>query len=275
VADGLRAGERELRHAGYECFILALTMLSLVNLVLLLILPNAETREIIRVVDGGLTIVFLADFAYRLLRGPTRREKREYLVTRWGWLDFVGSLPYPVLRPARLVRVVHVGRLLTDQGAERLGRGLLRDLAGNTLLVVVFLAVVLLEVASILVLGVERMGENPNIRTASDALWWTYVTVTTVGYGDRYPTTDAGRLVGAVTLTVGVGLFGALSGFLANFFLRSRARQGDGPGEGSGGGGGDRDDVKVRLEAMQRQLDVLQERNGGAAVREGARDATV
>jgi hypothetical protein len=91
--------------------------------------------------------------------------------------------------------------------------------AGTTLFAVLFLVVVLLEVASGVVLAIEMEAPGSNIHNASDALWYTWVSITTVGYGDRYPVTSAGRIVGAVTLAVGVALVGALTGFLANAFL--------------------------------------------------------
>src|SRR5207245_1017237 len=57
------------------------------------------------------------------------------------------------------------------------------------------------------------------ITTASDAVWYVIVTITTVGYGDKYPVTNPGRIVGVLIMVVGVGLFGVLTGFLANAFV--------------------------------------------------------
>lgn len=86
----------------------------------------------------------------------------------------------------------------------------------------VFLIIILLlEFGSIGILAIEGTNPNANIRTASDALWWVYVTITTVGYGDTYPVTNGGRVLGAVVMLVGVGLFGVVTGFLANKFLPS------------------------------------------------------
>ena len=65
----------------------------------------------------------------------------------------------------------------------------------------------------------ESAADNANIKTAGDALWWAYVTITTVGYGDRYPVTTPGRIIGVMLLTAGVGLYGVLTAYLANFFL--------------------------------------------------------
>jgi voltage-gated potassium channel len=93
------------------------------------------------------------------------------------------------------------------------------------LLSIIFLTIVVLEFASIFILVTERHDPDSNIKNASDALWWAYVTVTTVGYGDRYPVTNAGRIVGVLLLTIGVGLFGVLTGYLATAFLKPKSAQ--------------------------------------------------
>jgi voltage-gated potassium channel len=76
-----------------------------------------------------------------------------------------------------------------------------------------------LEISSLLIISIEARLPEANIKTASDAIWWGYVTITTVGYGDLYPVTNSGRTVGIFLLTAGVGLFGVLTGYLANAFL--------------------------------------------------------
>jgi voltage-gated potassium channel len=58
-----------------------------------------------------------------------------------------------------------------------------------------------------------------NIKTAEDAIWWALTTITTVGYGDRYPVTSEGRVVAGVLMCAGVGLFGLFSGLLAAWFV--------------------------------------------------------
>jgi hypothetical protein len=84
------------------------------------------------------------------------------------------------------------------------------------------MGVLVLQFGSISILAVEEHAEGANITSASDALWYTLVTISTVGYGDQYPVTNAGRLIGTLVIIVGVGIFGTFTGYLANLFLGPR-----------------------------------------------------
>jgi len=218
------ASKQELKRGSYECFILAVSLLSLTNLALGIVVPQPAIRALLESCDVVLSAILLLDFGIRLFSAPS---KRDYLIRQYGWLDFLGSLPFPGVRAARLFRIVRVVRLLSDVGLRRLRRAALRDRAGSTVLSVLFLTLVLIEAASILVLQIEIRAEGANIRTASDALWWTYVTIATVGYGDRYPVTDTGRVVGVIVMTVGVVLYGAITAWLADAFIRRQASERD------------------------------------------------
>ena len=241
--------ERELKQGSYECFILAVSLLSLVNLSLALALAAPGTRAILQDCDVVLSGILLLDFGFRLISAPSRLD---YLIRQYGWLDLLGSLPFAGLRLARFFRIVRVIRLLRDDGLHQLRRGIVRDRSGSTLLSVLFLTLVLIEVGSLLIFEIEGRARDANIRTPSDALWWTYVTIATVGYGDRYPVTDAGRVVGAVTMTVGVVLFGALTAFLAERFIRPRTRAGNGEGA-------DRAALTAEIAEIRRELRALRD----------------
>ena len=84
--------------------------------------------------------------------------------------------------------------------------------------------ILVLQFGSLTILRIEDDAPGANITTASDALWYTIVTISTVGYGDQYPVTNAGRVVGSMIIVVGVGIFGTFTGYLANLFLAPRKK---------------------------------------------------
>lgn len=206
------------RHAGYELFIFVLALLSLIPFVLAFRLDELapQTRSAVLLVDGAVSLVFLADFVRNLALADDRRG---YL--KWGWLDFLGSLPaLPILRIFRLARVARIVRDSRRRGRRALLRDYFNRRAESTFWSTVLVALLLLLASSYLILRVEAANPEANIQSAGDALWWALVTVTTVGYGDRVPTTDAGRLLGMLLILTGVGLFGVLTSYLATAFLR-------------------------------------------------------
>ena len=77
----------------------------------------------------------------------------------------------------------------------------------------------ILSTASFLVLQLESRSEDANIKSGADAIWWGFVTITTVGYGDRFPVTLAGRLVGLFVMLTGVGIIAALASILASLLV--------------------------------------------------------
>jgi|SoiMethySBSTD1v2_1073268.scaffolds.fasta_scaffold05504_12 voltage-gated potassium channel Kch len=232
---------RELHASSYELFIGALSILSILNLVLLLLPITDQLKQLILIVDVGLTVIFLIDFTLRFVSAPV---KSRYFFRGGGWLDLIGSLP--TLRIFRLFRVLRVGRLLRQYGLRNVIRELVGNPAQGGLLLAVFFAIVTLEFGSMFVLGVEQKAPDANILTGVEALWWGIVTMTTVGYGDYYPVTDPGRVAGAVTMLIGIGLIGTFTGYLANAFLSPRS---------SAGSASDADDPRAQLEVVRRQLD--------------------
>ena len=138
--------------------------------------------------------IFLGDFIFRLATAPARGV---YFFRHFGWADLLASLPFPQLKILRIFRLVRVYRLLREMGPRTVWRTLIHDRAGSALLVLLLMGILVLQFGSLLMLFFEQYAPGANITTASDALWYTIVTISTVGYGDRFPVTDAGRLWGA------------------------------------------------------------------------------
>ena len=214
------AAHEDLKGTVYELFILAISILSIANLVLLFVVEyESPYWWLVAQIDIALTLIFVLDFVYRL---RTARSKWSYL-RHGGLLDLLGCLPG--LRVFRLFRVVRAIRIIRRLGGPRVLREIRGELASGTLYLIVFLGLTTLEVVGLLELYFERDAAGATITTGGDALWWGYVTATTVGYGDMVAVTTGGRIVGTLMLTVGVALFATFSGFLANAFLSRKPTQ--------------------------------------------------
>ena len=205
----------ELQAPGYEIFIGLLAVISLINLAIWVLPFDADTKAVANIMDGPITAIFLLDFTNRLLRSHPRRV---YFIEQRGWLDLLGSLP-AFFKLFRLFRLTRVYKLLSEYGIKNIVRAFIKDRANNALLVVVFVVLLILEFGSMIVLYFEADAPGANITTGGDAIWWAFVSITTVGYGDKFPITQGGRVTATLILAAGVGMFGVLSGFLANFFL--------------------------------------------------------
>jgi voltage-gated potassium channel len=86
------------------------------------------------------------------------------------------------------------------------------------------IAILLVIFSALAILQVET-DPNSNIKTAEDAIWWSYVTVTTVGYGDKFPVTTEGRIIASILMTAGVGLFGTFTAFVSSWFLAEKKEE--------------------------------------------------
>jgi len=200
----------------YDIFMVGLALLSVVNLIMYIFLEDEVLMSTIWSIDLLLSGFFFIDFLRRLYGAPSRFR---YFFLGYGWADLLASLPFPQFKLLRLIRIIKAYLLVKRIGGERVIHQLKASRASNALYLMFFLIILLLEFGSIAVLSAEQSNPTANINTASDAIWWVYVTITTVGYGDLYPTTTAGRLLGALVMMVGVGLFAVLTGYLANKFL--------------------------------------------------------
>ena len=210
----------------YELFILVLTVLSLVVMVALL-LPNLSdsTEQLLNIYDNGICFLFLFDFGLRMKRAPS---KRGYFITGRGWLDLLGSIPSfgffrytALLRLARLSRLARITRLMRGKSKREMTKDVLDNRGRYAVFVTVLAAMIVLAISSVLVLQFESKSADANIKTGGEALWWAVVTITTVGYGDYYPTTAGGRLTATVVMFCGVGIIGSLASILASVLVPS------------------------------------------------------
>ena len=208
-------------------FILVLTVLSLAIMVGL-VMPRVSvpTKRLLNIYDNIICVVFLLDFAMRMRRAP---RTRDYFIGERGWLDLLGSIPsfqiigsgkYAALfRLARLSRLARITRLLRGQSKKELIDDVLENRGQYAVFITLLAALVVLVLASVFVLQFEGKDAEANIQTGGDALWWSWVTITTVGYGDYFPITMGGRIIGFFVMLTGIGIIGALASIFASLLV--------------------------------------------------------
>jgi len=184
---------------------------------------SESTKNILQWVDFGVCLIFLTDFFIRFSRAPSKRA-----FMKWGWIDFITSMPMmgtlrfgKALKIIRILRAVRSIKLLLKYAIEC---GKISPLG-----TVAIISVGLVFLSAFAIFQFENPSDAPdgNIKTIGDAFWWAYVTITTVGYGDKFPITVGGRIVAMVLMTAGVGLFGAFTGFVASLFIGTDIRKED------------------------------------------------
>ncbi len=212
----------ELKNTTYEVFMAALSVLSIVNIGLMYLIRDPVADAVVDIMNGFFTVLFLLDFGYRI---ATAESKLGYFLRGFGWADLLACLPMPQFKVLRLFRLVRVVRLLRRVGPTNIVRQFTANPASSALLSVLLLLFLLLEFGGLAMVAAEKGAAGANITSASDSIWYTYVTMTTVGYGDMYPVTDGGRIIGMIIMAAGVGLFGTLTGFLSNAFLSPNRRK--------------------------------------------------
>lgn len=251
----IRSDLSDLKDPGYEIFIILISVLSVLNLVISWVPGiDPDALRVLGITNFFFTIIFIADFLYRFF---TAESKGYYFFRDWGWADLLASIP--ALRILRFFRIVKAYIMLRKYGVRNIAAHLQKRPADTMFYVVFFAVLVVLETGAFLVLMFERSAGNANILTASDALWWACVTITTVGYGDRFPVTNAGRIVGIGIMAMGVVLIGTLAGFIANKLVApgpAGTDRGSDPEKGDGSSGPGRNDAEVlaRLDRIEREL---------------------
>jgi voltage-gated potassium channel len=165
-----------------------------------------STNQYLGLVQWVCWFAFAVDLIYGIWKAENKKEflKRHPLE--------IASVLLPFLRPLRLMRVISFGSLALQKVA-----------IGRQFAITVKVAISALFISYIAAIQItisERSIEGSNIKSFSDGLWWAVTTVTTVGYGDRYPTTTEGRLLAVLLMITGISLVGVITASVAAWFVK-------------------------------------------------------
>jgi voltage-gated potassium channel len=167
---------------------------------------SPEIQNLIDIVQWICWGAFVLDLMFGILNAES---KKEYLLKHP--LEIASSL-LPFLRPLRLMRVISFGGLAIQKVA--IGRQFAITLkVAITTLFVAYISAVQITIS-------ERMVEGSNIKNFGDGLWWAMTTVTTVGYGDKFPVTTEGRILAVALMIMGISLVGVITASVAAWFVK-------------------------------------------------------
>jgi voltage-gated potassium channel len=208
----------------WDIFILILSLYVIIELAVELIHPFSEkTIGIINLIDLIICIIFLGDFFFFLWKAE---NKSRYLKKHW--IDFISSIPFmSFLRTFRLVRAIRIIRLLRGfKGIIQIFRLLGTNKLQNILISYILILILVMLYCSMAFYTFEQ-NVNPNVHNLFDAFWWAFITITTVGYGDIYPSTTEGRIVAMILSLGGMGLFSLVTAELSTILLKISQKQSD------------------------------------------------
>jgi voltage-gated potassium channel len=176
---------------------------------------NSTPVVVIAVFSG----VFLGEFSVRLLDAPSRRG---YL--RHHWLDLVSSLPLVgglrSIRLLRLLRLLRAAEALNSIEREEVARG--RVPTGLSMLIP---ALFVVWFAAALCFWTLEHNTNPDARTFGDALYWAFMTMTTVGYGTNSTLHADTRVLAGVLIFLGIGMVSVVSAHIVSALLHDRSQE--------------------------------------------------
>jgi voltage-gated potassium channel len=209
--------ERWERWTDWPLVVLAVVFLA----VLILPLAHPVSTAVARTLDAANLSIWAAFAANYLFLLWLSLDRRRYLRTHI--LDLL-VVVLPFMRPFRLLRLIAIVATTTRRAGGRVVQ--------RVTVFTVCMAVLIAAVSAVVVYDAEKDAPGGNISTLGDGLWWALSTVTTVGYGDKYPVTPTGRLMALLLMVTGIALVGTLTAAVAAWFVhvvRSSSQQATAP----------------------------------------------
>jgi voltage-gated potassium channel len=175
--------------------------------------PVGSEHLVVELVMFLIWAAFLADFVITM----ALTEKRK----RWTLMNIVNLavVVLPVFRSLRLLRVVSLLRVLN--------RATSLAFRQRIMYYVVSSASLLTYIGALAVLDAERDAEGANILNFGDALWWAFVTITTIGFGDHFPITTEGRLIAVGLAVAGISLIGLVTVTMGTWVMATLQKMGE------------------------------------------------
>ena len=186
-----------------------------------------ETRTALRVIEVTTVLIFTGEYLVRILVAD---RTLRFVLSFYGIIDLLAILPFYLstgldLRSIRVVRLLRLFRIFKiarySTAIQRLHRAFL--IAREELILFFCAAAILLYVSSVGIYYFENEAQPEAFASVFHSLWWTVITLTTVGYGDVYPITTGGRIFTMLILLVGLGIVAVPTGIMASALSHARS----------------------------------------------------
>jgi voltage-gated potassium channel len=199
--------EKWERQAERPLIILALVFLGVLIFPALRTLSPAE-KTVLDLMDWAIWAIFIIDYLVRIFLA-----KHQWKYIRTHPIQFL-IVAIPFFQPLRLLRLLPLSAYFISQTRGKFENRIFTFVA--------FAAVSVGIPACIAMFEVEHKAKGATIRSLGESLWWLFSTLTTVGYGDRYPVTTIGRVIAVFVMVTGISLVGLLTAAVASIFIGSR-----------------------------------------------------
>lgn len=197
-----------------ELIILSLTVYTIFSILIQLVFPvSKEMMKLLNLFEWICSGFFIYEWRYRYVHSENKKEFLKY-----NFIDLIASFPIGFISGLKALRLLRILQVIKIFGSITRFRTYVKANKVHFLKMVLFSGVTLLMMISpVLILFFEE--ESGNINSAENALWWTYCTLSTIGYGDLYPITTGGRLFTVLTSLGGIGMFSILTGLVVNYII--------------------------------------------------------
>lgn len=211
----------------FSLFIQSLILISLIGFCFET-LPNIteSNRQILRIIEVVTVVIFTIEYALRIVVSD---NKTTFIFSFFGMVDLLAILPFYLstgvdlrsIRAFRLFRVIRIFKLARYNKAVK-RYSIAFNIIKEELILFLFVSIIVIFLSAIGIYYFENAAQPQKFSSIFDSLWWSIITLTTVGYGDMTPITVGGKIFTFIILIVGLGIVAIPAGLVASSFSKAR-----------------------------------------------------